>query len=62
MSKSPRFLSKQAIFMVHQQQIERFGGSPGLRDESLLESALGAAEHGWYYTGDIYQTAALTSR
>lgn len=54
----PRFLSKEAILAVHQQQIARFGGSLGIRDEGLLESALGAAEQCWFYTDDVYQVAA----
>ena len=58
MRQLPRLLSKQAVIMVHQQQIERFGGASGIRDERLLESALGAAEHCWHYRGDLYQTAA----
>lgn len=58
MTRLPRFPSKPAVVLVHRQQIERFGGASGLRDEALLESALGAAEHCWHYGGDLYQTAA----
>lgn len=58
MTTLPRFLSKQAVLLIHRQQIERFGGSFGIRDESLLDSALGAAEQGWHYSGDLYRTAA----
>ncbi|WP_041622674.1 type II toxin-antitoxin system death-on-curing family toxin [Oscillatoria nigro-viridis] len=28
------------VLSIHARQIERFGGTPGVRDESLLESAL----------------------
>jgi prophage maintenance system killer protein len=52
------FISKALALKIHQQQIGRFGGSPLLRDEALLESALGAAEQTWHYTQDIYQAAA----
>ena len=52
------FISKTLALAIHQQQIERFGGSPLLRDAALLESALGAAEQTWHYTQDIYQAAA----
>jgi len=52
------FISKALALKIHQQQIGRFGGSPLLRDEVLLESALGAAEQTWHYTQDIYQVAA----
>lgn len=52
------FISKTLALTIHRQQIERFGGTQGIRDESLLESALGAAEQTWHYSGDIFQTAA----
>ena len=34
------YLSRELVEVLHQKQIERFGGSFGLRDEGLLESAL----------------------
>jgi death-on-curing protein len=39
------FLSVEMIEMLHTQQIERFGGSHGLRDAGLLESAVMRAEN-----------------
>ena len=60
MRMAPRFLSKQAVIMVHQQQIERFGGASGIRDERLLESALGAAEHCWHYSGDPHRAMEVS--
>lgn len=35
-----RFLSRPLVEELHKYQIERFGGSHGLRDEGMLESAL----------------------
>ena len=35
----PVFLSLDEILKIHQQQIERYGGSAGLRDAAGLESA-----------------------
>ncbi len=52
------FISKALALQIHRQQIERFGGTLGIRDEALLESALGAAQQTWHYSGDIFQTAA----
>jgi death-on-curing protein len=40
-----RFLRIEAIEVLHYQQIVRFGGSPGLRDRGLLESAVVRAEN-----------------
>ncbi|PZM16927.1 type II toxin-antitoxin system death-on-curing family toxin [Rhizobium tubonense] len=34
------FLSRPLIEELHKQQIDRFGGAHGLRDEGMLESAL----------------------
>ena len=37
---TPNFVSKSMVLSTHARQIERFGGTPGGRDEGLLESAL----------------------
>ncbi|MBQ8080521.1 MAG: type II toxin-antitoxin system death-on-curing family toxin [Clostridia bacterium] len=37
-----KVLNKSQILMLHEHLIEETGGSPGLRDEGLLESALSA--------------------
>jgi len=37
---TPSFVSKSMVLSIHARQIERFGGTPGVRDEGLLESAL----------------------
>jgi len=34
------WLSRRLIEVLHAESLSRFGGSPGLRDEGLLESAL----------------------
>jgi death-on-curing protein len=36
----PEFLSLDEILEIHEQQIERYGGSAGLRDPAGLESAV----------------------
>lgn len=38
--QNPKFLSLKLVLRIHARQIERFGGTPGLRDAGLLESAL----------------------
>ena len=35
-------LSKRQVLLLHSSLIEAFGGSDGVRDEGLLESALAA--------------------
>ena len=37
---TPNFVSKSMVLSIHARQIERFGGTPGVRDEGLLKSAL----------------------
>ena len=48
----------QEILDIHEDQIERFGGSYGLRDMGALESALFRPQMG-YYDGLIEEAAAL---
>lgn len=40
MSDKPRWLTRNAVLAIHAQLLARFGGSAGIRDENLLESAL----------------------
>jgi death-on-curing protein len=41
---TPVFLTLDEAFAIHADQIERYGGDPGLRDEGLLRSALAQPE------------------
>lgn len=43
---------------MHQIQVDVFGGTHGLRDQGLLESALGQAQTTYAYTKDIFEAAA----
>ena len=52
------FPTIQEILDVHEDQIEQFGGSHGLRDIGALESALFRPQMG-YYDGVIEEAAAL---
>jgi len=36
----PLFLSLDEVLEIYRQQIERYGGAPGVRDLQLLESAI----------------------
>jgi death-on-curing protein len=47
----PRWLSVGEVIALHERQITRFGGPAGLRDEGLLDSALGRARNKWAYEG-----------
>ena len=37
----PEFLEPADVFLIHEEQLARYGGSAGLRDQGLLESAIG---------------------
>jgi death-on-curing protein len=37
---TPNFITKNTFLSIHARQISSFGGTPGVRDEGLLESAL----------------------
>ena len=56
-----QFLTQDEVLLAHATQIERHGGSSGIRDMGLLESALAmprASFGGIYLHGDIYAMAA----
>ena len=40
-SQDPTFLALDEVLALHRDQIRRYGGTPGIRDEGLLSSALG---------------------
>ncbi|MDI6400631.1 type II toxin-antitoxin system death-on-curing family toxin [Balneolaceae bacterium ANBcel3] len=55
-----RFLDKATLLIFHKDQLERYGGASGIRDEALLESALAqpqATFDGAYVHEDIFHMA-----
>jgi death-on-curing protein len=52
------YLTAVEVLAIHADQIERYGGSPGLRDAGILESALFRPQTGYYETL-IEEAAAL---
>ena len=58
---TPRFLALDEVIEIHHDQIARYGGSLGLRDMELLQSALAMPEAGFgdqYVHQDIFEMAA----
>lgn len=39
--KEPVWVFREVVFALHEQSLAQFGGSAGVRDEGLLDSALG---------------------
>jgi len=60
MTTEPRWLAKAEVIALHDYVLARTGGSPGLRDDGLLESALTRPLNRWSYEGveDIRALAA----
>jgi death-on-curing protein len=54
----PKFIGVEAAFAIHHDQIGTFGGLHGIRDQGLLESALGQAQQTYAYTKDLFEAAA----
>jgi death-on-curing protein len=57
----PQFLSVEDVIDIHADQIERYGGSLGVRDVELLRSAIGMPEAGFgdqYLHADLFEMAA----
>ncbi len=47
--RTPHWLTRHVLDVVHAAQIREHGGAPGVRDEGLLESALARARQKWTY-------------
>ncbi len=45
----PRWLVLAEVIAAHEKQLVRFGGPPGIRDQSVLGSALGRPVNKWQY-------------
>ena len=42
-----KHLTRETIILIHDQLIDRYGGSHGIRDEGMLDSALSAPYQGF---------------
>ena len=55
----PRWLTREGVVAIHQEQLRRFGGPVGLRDPGLVDSALDRARNKWSYeNADLVTCAA----
>lgn len=58
---NPQFLTLDEVMDIHRDQIERYGGTLGVRDADLLESALAAPQSGFgdhYLHGNLFEMAS----
>ncbi len=55
----PRFLKLAEVLYLHDESLARFGGSSGVREPGLVESALGSAQNAFSYGhGNLFDIAA----
>jgi death-on-curing protein len=58
---APLFLGLEDVLEIHRDQITRYGGSEGIRDLGLLQSALAMPQAGagdLYFHSDLFEMAA----
>src|SRR4051794_14542802 len=58
---TPLFLTLEEVLLIHRDQIARYGGSLGIRDLGLLQSALAqpaASFDGQYLHADLFEMAS----
>jgi len=60
MTVEPTWLSRAIVEALHADQITEHGGSLGIREQGMLESALARAQQKWHYdsSGDLAALAA----
>lgn len=47
--KEPEWVLRDTVLLLHEQSLAEHGGSPGIRDEGLLDSALGKPQNLFSY-------------
>ncbi len=56
--REPAWVTYDQVIAIHSRELRRFGGSPGLRDEGMLRSALQPPQDKWHYEQVELQTLA----
>jgi len=57
--KEPVWVLREVVLMLHEQSLAQFGGSAGIRDEGLMDSALGKPQNLFAYgKPDLFDLAA----
>ena len=59
LENEPVFLTREQIDIIHRDQLNAWGGMPGMRNDSGLESAIAQPLNVYFYgDGDLYEIAA----
>ena len=58
--KEPKWLTKRMVLAIHDEAVDMFGGTAGLRDDGLLESALSRPQnrHAYESEATLFDLAA----
>ena len=57
--KEPTWVTRETVLAIQEELLARFGGFPGLRDEGLLDSALGRPQQRFAYESpSLFELAA----
>ncbi len=59
--REPIWLSETLVLAIHERQLAEHGGSSGVRDSGMLESALARPQHKLAYGGDEVDVPALAA-
>lgn len=57
MNDEPEFLTLEDVIQIHDEQLASYGGATGIRDQGLLESAVGVPQASF---GEAYQYEDLS--
>jgi death-on-curing protein len=58
-TEEPRFLTREQVEKLHDESLTHFGGTAGVRDSGLIDSALASAQNTFLYgNGDVFDIAA----
>ena len=60
MKREPKWIDRKALLLLHDESLSLFGGAQGIRDEGLLDSALGRPVNKYLYESitDLAELAA----
>ena len=61
MESEPIWIDSETLYMLHAQQLERFGGAPGVIDRGVVESSLNRAKNRFHYGGPEVDLASLAA-
>jgi death on curing protein len=58
--KKPEWVLRETVLILHEQSLAQFGGSVGIRDEGLLDSALARPQNAFAYGKPTLFTVAAS--